>query len=108
MNHHRFLQIKRVIKLCNNDISPKKGQDGYNPAYKYDLIYKTIIHNVNAITALAELDQTGDETTWGHGGFGEAGTGIIGRVGDKPGKTKGGQIVLCSDVHRIRPRGYMH
>jgi hypothetical protein len=26
----------------------------------------------------------------------------------KPGVTKGGQIVIVSDVHRIRPRAYMH
>jgi hypothetical protein len=108
MKVHRFLQIKRVIKLCNNLSAPKKGEIGYNPAYKYDFIYKVLFHNVNALTKFAELDQTGDETTWGHGGFGEAGSGIIGRVRDKPGKTKGGQIVLTSDVHRIRPRAYLH
>jgi hypothetical protein len=28
----------------------KKGGDNYDPAYKYDLIYKVLVHNVNAIT----------------------------------------------------------
>jgi hypothetical protein len=108
MKYHRFLQIKRVIKLCNHLVAPKKGECGYNPAYKYDLIYKVLFHNINAVSKYAELDQTGDETTWGHGGFGEAGSGLVGRVRDKPGKTKGGQIVLISDVHRVRPRVYEH
>jgi hypothetical protein len=80
MKLHRFLQVKRVIKLCNNLASPKRGETGYNPAYKYDMIYNVLFNNVNALTKFAELDQTGDETTWGHAGFGEAGSGIIGRV----------------------------
>ena len=70
LTYRRFLQIKRVIKLCNNESSPKRGQLGYDPAYKYDLLFKVLINNVNALTAKAELDQCGDETTWGHGGFG--------------------------------------
>jgi hypothetical protein len=108
MHHCRWLQIKRVIKLCNNETAPKRGEPGYDPAYKYDMIYKVLIDNLNAITEEAELDLSGDETTWGHGGFGEAGSGLIGRILNKPGVTKGGQIVMISDVHRIRPRAYMH
>jgi hypothetical protein len=107
ISHRRWLQVKRVIKLCDNSSVPKRGQDGYDPAYKYDFIWKAIIHNVNAITATAELDQCGDETTFGHGGYGETGTGLWGRLLNKP-FTKGGQTVLISDVHRIRPRAYTH
>ena len=77
----------------------KRGSPEYDPAYKYDFIYKVLFHNVNALTKYAELDLTGDETTWGHGGYGEAGSGLTGRIRDKPGKTKGGQIVIASDVH---------
>jgi hypothetical protein len=47
---HRWLEIKRVYKLCNNMSASKKGGDNYDPAYKYDLIYKVLVHNVNAIT----------------------------------------------------------
>ena len=72
------------------------------------MIYETLIENLNAITEEAELDLCGAETTWGHGGFGEAGSGLIGRIINKPGVTKGGQIVMVSDVNRIRPRAYMH
>ena len=108
IHHCRWLQIKRVIKLCNNETAPKRGEPDYNPAYKYDMIYDVLVQNLNAITEEAELDLCGDETTWGHGGFGEAGSGLIGRILNKPGVTKGGQIVMISDVHRIRPRAYMH
>ncbi len=73
------------------------------------MLYEDVlIDNLNAITEEAELDLSGDETTWGHGGFGEPGSGIIGRILNKPGVTKGGQIVMISDVHRVRPRAYMH
>jgi hypothetical protein len=108
IHHCRWLQIKRCIKLCNNETAPKRGEPDYDPAYKYDMLYNVLIENLNAITEEAELDLSGDETTWGHGGFGEAGSGIIGRILNKPGVTKGGQIVMISDVHRIRPRAYMH
>lgn len=104
----RWLQIKRVIKLNNNSRDPQCGEPGYNPAYKFDMLYNVIISNTNALSKYAELDQTGDETTWGHGGFGESGSGLVGRIVGKPGVTKGGQIVLVSDVHRIRPRAYIH
>jgi hypothetical protein len=108
MRHGRWLQIKRVVKLCNNDGVPKRGEEGYDPAYKYDMLWEALFANVNAITKHAELDLCGDETTWGHGGFGEAGSGLVGRIMGKPGISKGGQIVMISDVNRIRPRAYVH
>jgi hypothetical protein len=94
--------------LCNNETAPKRGEPDYNPAYKYDMLYNVLIENLNAITEEAELDLCGDETLWGHGGFGEAGSGFIGQIINKPGVTKGGQIVMISDVHCIRPCAYMH
>ena len=30
INYWRWIQIKRVKKLCNNNIAIKKGQVGYN------------------------------------------------------------------------------
>jgi uncharacterized membrane protein len=50
----------------------------------------------------------GDETSWGHQGFGEAGSGVVGQILGKPGISKGGQTVIISDVDRIRPRAYIH
>ena len=108
MTYRRFLQIKRTIKLCDNRMCPKRGEEGYDPAYKFDFIWKVLVHNVNAITKEAELDLCGDETTYATSAFGEKGAGIVGRIQNKPGITKGGQIVLVSDVHRIRPRAYLH
>ena len=108
ITHTRWLQIKRIYKLCDNDLSPKKGAAGYDPAYNYDYIYKSLITNTNQMTEYAELDLCGDETTCGHGGFGEAGSGILARRMNKPGITFGLQTVILSDVHRSRPRAYTH
>eukprot|EP00957_Ditylum_brightwellii_P080553 6127482-Ditylum_brightwellii.AAC.2 len=54
------------------------------------------------------LDLCGDETTFWHNGYGEAGSGIVGQVRDEPGVTKGGQIILLSDVSRVRSCAYLH
>jgi hypothetical protein len=67
MRHGRWLQIKRVMKLCNNQAAPKRGVEGYDPAYKYDMLWYVLFANANAIkNKHAELDLCGDETTWGH------------------------------------------
>ena len=104
----RWLELKRTVKLCNNLTSPKRGEVGYDPAYKYDMIYDVLVHNTNAITKYAGLDLCGDETSWAHQGFAEGGTGIVGPVVGKPGVCKGGQTVLVSDTDHIRPRAYVH
>jgi hypothetical protein len=72
------------------------------------MLYDVIISNLNAITEHAEADQCGDETSWGHSGYGEAGSGLAGRIMGKPGITRGGQIGISSDVSRCRPRAYVH
>ena len=54
------------------------------------------------------LDLCGDETSWATASYGEHGAGLVGRIMGKPGVSKGGQTVLVSDVHRIRPRAYLH
>ena len=76
LTYRRFIQIKRVKKLCNNSTAPKRGEEGYDPTYKYDYIFKTIVHNINLLSKLGELDITGDETSWATASFGEAGAGI--------------------------------
>ena len=104
----RWLQFKQIKKLCNNDSAPKKGQEKYDPAYKYDYIFKCIVNNVNFLTKNAELDQTIDETSFATASPGEAGAGVTFRVFGKPGVSKGGQTVLVCDSHRVRPRAYYH
>ena len=109
-------------KLCNNDTSSRKGEERYDPSYKFDLIYKVsyiltlilkwhflihyfylqvIVHNINALTKSVNLDLCGDASTWATASPGESGSGITGRVQGKPGVSKGGQTVLLSDMGRI-------
>ena len=38
LSHTRWLQLKRTYKLSDNSVAPKKGQPGYEPAHKYDMI----------------------------------------------------------------------
>jgi len=104
----RWLEIKRCYKLCNNLTAIKKGNPNYEPAYKFNYIWDVICHNTNSLTLFAETDQCFDETSYAFNGWGEAGTGLIGLVMGKPNITRGGQLCLLSDVHRIRPRAYVH
>ena len=97
----RWFNLKRLLKLNNNDLSPKRGEVGYNPAYKYDMIYRTIVDNVIALTGHAEMDLTGDETSWAHQGYGESGSNLVKRIQNKPGVSKGGQTVLVLATNRI-------
>ena len=101
MTHTRFLQIKRTFKLNDNDATSK------DPCKKFDYIYRTIVHNTNALSKYADSDQCLDETTFGHAGYGPSGTGVMRRlIGKKV--NKGGQTVLCADVSRNRVRAYTH
>jgi hypothetical protein len=104
----RWHQLKRIYKLNNNDTSPKRGELGYDPCYKYDLIFKTIIKNVIFLTKRGKLDLTGNETSWAHMGFGEAQSGNLTRIQNKPGVSKGGQLAIVSATNRIRPYWYQH
>jgi hypothetical protein len=104
----RWHSIKRVYKLNNNQTSPKRGEEGYNPAYKYHFIYETLIRNLNSISFKADDDQCIDETTFPFNGFGEPGAGLIKLVLNKPGVTKGAQLVITTDVGRLRPRAFVH
>ena len=108
ISFRRWLQVKRIKKLCNNDSVAKRGDPHYDPTYKYDYIFKCIIHNVNYLTEYAELDATIDETTYATASPGESGAGVTFRVVGKPNVSKGGQTVLVCDSHRVRPRAYYH
>jgi hypothetical protein len=82
--------------MCNNNLAPKKGDADYDPAYKFDYIFKCLIHNINEVTQLGNQDLCRDKTTCGHGGYSEAGSGILARRMNKPGVTFGMQTVLVS------------
>ena len=104
----RWLQIKRCMKLQNNLTSKKRGEEGYDPAYKCDLVFKCLVNNVNAVTKRACLDACGDETTFAHNGYGEAGSDLVKLVKGKPGVTRGMQTVLLMDTDWLRPRAHVH
>ena len=103
----RFGELKRNKKLCLNQAAPKRDQPGYDPAYKYDLPFKVFTHNTNAISKKADETLAADETTWGHGGYGETGSGICIKLTGKK-VSKGGQTVIIMDWSRFRPRAYIH
>eukprot|EP00957_Ditylum_brightwellii_P159870 12169399-Ditylum_brightwellii.AAC.1 len=94
----RYAEIKRNLKLCNNVASPKRGEPGYDPSYKYNLIFKCIVHNTNTISKKGNETQVIDETTWGHAGYAKKGTGATCRLRNKK-VNKGGQTVLMMDRH---------
>ena len=108
MSRNRWNSLKRIYKLNNNDVDKKRGEEGYDPTSKYDLIYDVLTSNVRCLTKYADLDLTGDETTWGFQGFGEKGSKVVSRIKGKPGVTKGGQTVIVSSSTRIRPIWYQH
>jgi hypothetical protein len=79
--HQQWREIKRYFKLSVGILETPKGSHGYDPCQKYDYIWRCLIHNMNYITAKADLDCTVDETTWGFSGYsGDAG----GRLMNKP------------------------
>ena len=43
MNYTNLLQIKITLNLNNNHTETKKGESGYNPKFKYDLIFDFIV-----------------------------------------------------------------
>ena len=65
------------MKLINNKEKPERGHPDYNPAYKYNLVYKVLVGNTNAVTKNAELDLCGNQTTYGFMGYGEANSGVV-------------------------------
>ena len=87
--------------MCNNHTVAKRGQPRYNLTYKYDYIFKTIIHNVNYLTEKVELDATIKGTLFVTASPGEKDAGVAFPVRGKTGELKGGQTVLITDLHRI-------
>ena len=76
--------MKRIKQLCNNDSVAKRGDQNYDPTYKYDYLFKCIIHNVNYLTEYAELDAIMDKTIFATASPGEYSAGVTFRVMVKP------------------------
>jgi hypothetical protein len=81
MQYHRFLQIKAAYKLCINE-AKKHRIDPW----------------LRASTGLRKKK---------FNGYGEADSGMCSHIMGKPGITRGGQVVIISDTHRYRPRGFL-
>eukprot|EP00957_Ditylum_brightwellii_P192874 14685302-Ditylum_brightwellii.AAC.1 len=60
MQHSRWLQIKRTLKLNNNEKTPKKGEAGYDHTHKFDYLWKAIVHNV-----MKQAGDIRDGESWG-------------------------------------------
>lgn len=104
----RYFQIRRTFKLSDNRAdSSKRDSPSYDPAHKYTYVYDCLVHNMNFLTEEAAKDTCVDETTWGHGGKGEPGSGIVCRLRNKK-VCRGGQTVLLYDADRGFPRAYVH
>eukprot|EP00536_Pseudo-nitzschia_multiseries_P014796 jgi/Psemu1/40169/gm1.40169_g len=73
-------------------------------AYKFDYIYKSIIHNMQYFAKRAGSDLCIDELSWAFYGFGGP---LVDYLKDKM-VTHGGQTVILSDIDRVCPRGYLH
>ena len=86
----RFFEIKRNVKLCNNDAAKSRDQESYDPAYKFDLPYKALVANTNTISAKDYDNQVISDSSWPHCGYVEAGYGICGRLSRKMKFKKGG------------------
>jgi hypothetical protein len=51
IRHFRWLQIKCAIQLRDNTKADKRGDDGYDPTYKYDMLYHiVVVKNVNVLS----------------------------------------------------------
>ena len=104
----RFGETKRNIKLRNNDAENIIDQEVYYPAYKFDLPHKDLAENINTIPEKYDENQVIDESSWPHCGYGEAGSGIFGRLYQNKKFTKGGKTLLCMDSGRFLICEYMH
>ena len=104
----RFGKIKRNIKLCKNDAAESRDQEGYDPVYTFDLPYKDLVANNNSISEKSHENKVIDDSSWPHCEYGEAGSGICGRLYQNKKFAKGGQTVIYTDSGRFRIRAYMH
>lgn len=74
----------------------------YDPASKFSLIYDAVIENTRYFTKRADLDITGDETTYGNAGCGKYISNLKGKI-----VSRGGQSTLMMSK-RNRLYGAIH
>ena len=67
-----------------------------------------LVANTNTISAKADENQVIDEPSWPHCGYGEAGSGICGRLYQSKKFAKGGQTVMCMYAGKFQIRVYTH
>jgi hypothetical protein len=67
-----------------------------------------VIKNVTYFTEYADQYICSDETSWAHGGYGDANSGLVGHVMGKSGMACGGKTIIVSDVSCRRPILYIH
>ena len=60
----RFDETKRNINLHNNNSANSIYQEGYNTTYKFDLPYKALVVNTNAISEKSEKNQAINESPY--------------------------------------------
>ena len=104
----KFGGTNMKINLCNNDAEKSRHQEGYDPAYKFDLPYKDLVANTNKISGKDDENQVIDDSSWTHCGYGEARSGIFGRLSQNKKFAKGGQNVMCMDSGKFQIHAYMH
>ena len=96
MHFRRWLDIKACLKLNEYFTEKKRGDDGYDPTQKYQLVWDVMTHNMNRIIQRGGLDLTLDETTWPNGSYAD----MHGRLNGKK-CNKGGQHVLLLEAKPI-------
>ncbi len=62
---------------------------------KYLLVWGVMVHNMNALVETIRSDLMIDEAAWANGGYAN----VHGQIMGKPNVTKGGQHVICVDLH---------
>ena len=104
MNHSRWLQIKCVLHLNDNDVSIARGEEGYDPEQKFDLVLKYILHNCSTITKHDSTDLTLYKITWTRGCYVLIADGLMKMIESKPNATKASQLSMACDVKSLLPR----
>ena len=80
INVQLWIQVKRVKKMCDNDTEKKVGEEVYEPCYKFDYIWISLVHNMNILIEEDDLGLCGDDTSWSTASYGESGAVVTDRV----------------------------
>ena len=72
------------------------------------MIWDVITYNINDTLNMIGLDMCGYETSWGHQGWGDINSELTFKIMNNTGLSKGGQIVMVTDVDYVLPRSYVN